>query len=221
MSDAQRTGRRRGLRWVLLASAVLLGACVVAVALTRPDPVPERSAGPARPTPSPPADLARLAIERGPFCADLDRGAVREALGAPVLRTGRYGPGQRVLLAPGLRDVAHEYTCAFRAGTGALARVWVFAEPVTGRVARALAREATSEKGCRPARVEAAFGEPSAATVCPGPARASLEVVLRGLFGDAWLSCALTTPVRAVSAGEVTRRTERWCVEVATGLGGR
>jgi hypothetical protein len=128
-----------------------------------------------------------------------------------------------VVLAPGLRDVSHEYSCQFRAATGAQARVWVFAAPVTRRVAGALARDARSQKRCRPAGLETRLGVPSAGTLCAGPIGAGRRpdrvMVLRGLFGDAWLSCQLTTPP-TVAAGEVVRRADRWCVQVATTLGG-
>jgi hypothetical protein len=47
-------------------------------------------------------------------------------------------------------------------------------------------------------------------------------VTLRGLFGDAWLSCEVSTP-SAASVGdprrEAERRAQRWCVSVATSVG--
>jgi len=45
-------------------------------------------------------------------------------------------------------------------------------------------------------------------------------VTLRGLFGDAWMSCELAVPGRA-PASETQRRGEQWCLRVATTLGAR
>jgi hypothetical protein len=49
-------------------------------------------------------------------------------------------------------------------------------------------------------------------------------VRLSGLFGDAWLSCELTTPTAAAAGDPVresVRRAQRWCVDVATSVGAR
>ena len=42
---------------------------------------------------------------------------------------------------------------------------------------------------------------------------------LRGLFGDAWLTCRLT--VEGESGDEVLDRAQQWCTEVAATLGAR
>jgi hypothetical protein len=63
------------------------------------------------------------------------------------------------------------------------------------------------------------FGTPSAATVCRERKPARTTVTLRGLFGDAWLSCELRTPGDVV--GQAVQRNEQFCVRVATTLGAR
>ena len=47
------------------------------------------------------------------------------------------------------------------------------------------------------------------------------SVTLRGLFGDAWLTCRLSTPGTVGGATQTVRRAEQWCVRVATTLGAR
>jgi hypothetical protein len=222
---SRRRGGRHDRRHLLVASVAALvvsAAVVLAVDRTRSGPDLPRGAGDATGagSPSPPSvDLAALPIERGPFCGDLARGDVESALAGPVTRSSRYGPGQRVLLTPGVRDVSHEYGCTYTTRTGAQGRVWVFAEPVSRRAAAALVRDARSLKGCRATQGGPAFGDPAVRTECPASRRAGTEVALHGLFGDAWLSCQLTTA--SGSAAESVRRAERWCVQVATALGTR
>ena len=132
----------------------------------------------------------------------------------------RYGPGDRVNLGRGLRDVSHEFGCTYRAGNGAEARVWLFAQPVNQAVASRIAREARAEKGCRPAGDGPAFGSPTATTTCATAHPRGRSVTLRGLFGDAWLSCQLTLPaVGSGGAPDVEPRAKRWCMAVATAVG--
>lgn len=238
MSESGDLPTRR--RWVLPTALVVAGGCVLgvlgvlgvlAVALTRSGP--DRSAGgpgtsstssagssgSAGPSAGPSAapDQARPPVARGPLCGALRLADVRAALAAPVLRRNGYGPGQRVLLAPGVRDVSHEYACVYRARSGAQARVWVFAEPVTRRAATVLVRRAGSAKGCRPAPVATGFGDPSVGTLCPGPRRPGRDLVARGLFGDAYLSCELVT-TGTETESEAVRRANSWCVGVAASL---
>jgi hypothetical protein len=165
-------------------------------------------------------DLSRLPIERRAFCDQLDGGAVETALGAPVSRTRHYGSGDRVALAPGLTDVSHEYDCTYEAASGAEARVWVFAEPVTATVGRSIVREARDEQGCAVRPSPPRFGTPSIGTLCRTTGPAARSVTLRGLFGDAWLSCRLSTR-GATGAVETAQRADQWCVRVATTLGAR
>ena len=123
-------------------------------------------------------------------------------------------------LAPGVTDVSHEYDCTFAASGGAEARVWVFAEPVTATVGRSIVREARGEKGCVVRTDPPTFGTPSVGTVCRTTKPTARSVTLRGLFGDAWLTCRLSAP-GAVSAEETAQRADQWCVRVATTLGAR
>lgn len=207
-----------------MAAALLLTGVAVYVGLQSSSPEQAAQGPTASPTPSPTPlaslDLSGLPIARAPACDAIDEGDVEDALGGPVSGTDHYDSGQRVVLAPGLRDVSHEFGCIFRAATGAQARVWVFAEPVSGRVAKTLVRDARSEKGCRPVSSGPTFGTPSATLLCALRKPRSRQVTLRGLFGDAWLSCQLTSPA-AGSVAATVRRSEQWCVRVATTLGAR
>ena len=213
----------RGRRWPVwaLVAAVLLTGTAVAVGLVARSP--DRTTVAPRPTPSPTqledVDLSNLPIARGPFCDALDDGEVEDALGAELADTGHYDSGVRAAMSPRVRDLSHEYNCTFRAGTGAQARAWVFAEPVTPRVARTILRDTRGQKGCRPLAGAPTFGTPSDASRCRtrGGGR---SVTLRGLFGDAWLTCQLSRPP-SESAPETVRRAQQWCVRVATRLGAR
>jgi hypothetical protein len=228
--------RSRRRRWVLPAAVLVAAACalgVLALALSGPGGShggasgrsTEASARAAR-TASPSAGSSALqqprpaapAVRRGPLCAALQNADVRAALGGPVARRTGYAPGQRVLLAPGVRDVSSEYACVFRARTGAQARVWVFAEPVTRQTATVLVRRAARATGCRPAAIAEGFGSPSAGTLCPGPSRPGRDLVVRGLFGDAYLSCELVT-TGSETTGQALRRADSWCAGVAGALG--
>jgi hypothetical protein len=165
-------------------------------------------------------DLSQLPIERSDFCNRLDEGDVEDALGGPATDTAHYGSGDRVTLAPGVVDVSHEYNCTYDAGDGTQARVWVFAEPVTASVGNGIVRDARAESGCRPLRKAPTFGTPAIGTICRTTKPEARAVTLRGLFGDAWLSCRLSTPGSADVLGTV-QRAEQWCVRVATTLGAR
>jgi hypothetical protein len=217
--------RRRWRRTVLLVLALGVTAAVVytGTRLGKQDPGAEPAPGPASPSESatPPAqvDLSALPIDRGPFCDRVDPGDVEDALGGPVASTYHYGNGDRRRIAPGVTDVSHEYNCTFAAADGTQARVWVFAQPVTRAVGASIARQARREKGCDPVPSAPTFGTPTAATVCRERKPVRTAVTLRGLFGDAWMSCELSTP--GSSTDETVQRTEQLCVRVATTLGAR
>lgn len=205
---------------------VVVAVVALVVGVTHRGAVPHQTSTPRqtapRPSPTPlrSLDLSGLPIDRGPFCDRLGADDVRTALGEPVQDASEYDSGQRATLAPGLRDVAHEYDCTYRAASGAQARVWVFAQPVTRPVAASLARAARRTSACRVLADAPAYGRPSASTLCRTRQPNGTEVTLRGLFGDAWLTCRLSqpgTPPQATTA----RRGERWCVRVATRLGAR
>jgi hypothetical protein len=171
-------------------------------------------------TPLSQLDLSDLPIDRQPFCERLDQGDVEAALGGPVSSTYHYGNGDRKRIAPGVTDVSHEYNCTFTAADGTEARVWVFAEPVTRRVAASIARDSDREGGCTKVASAPTYGTPTSTTLCRQRAPDRTAVTLRGLFGDAWMSCELAVPGRA-PAGETQRRGEQWCLRVATTLGAR
>ena len=139
--------------------------------------------------------------------------AVTDALGAEVgpdpADTRSWANGDRTKLADGVRDVAHEYGCAWTAADGTVATAWVFAPPVTADRAGELARDARRADRCRPLPDAPAYGAPSIAVSCgtKGGARTTFQ----GLFGDAWLSCSLEKP----GAAPDVDRTGHWCVAVA------
>ena len=129
-------------------------------------------------------DTGDVTIGRAEFCSRVAPTAVEEALGGAATSSENYANGDRAEVAPGVRDVAHEYGCTWTAADGTVARAWVFAPPVTPEQAGALRRAATG-KGCRPVPDAPAYGEPSVAVRC------GAETAFHGLFGDAWLSCSL------------------------------
>jgi len=219
----RRTARRVAL--VMLALLVTGGAVYVGVRNGSPGGEgsaarPASSASPTPPTPMASLDLSGLPIDRTDFCSRLDQGDVEDALGGPVTDTAHYGSGDRVALVPGVVDVSHEYNCTYDAADGTQARAWVFAEPVTGAVGRRIVQEARTEPDCRPLDRAPTYGTPSVGTLCRVARPAARAVTLRGLFGDAWLSCRLSTPGTGDALGTV-QRAEQWCVRVATTLGAR
>lgn len=70
-----------------------------------------------------------------------------------------------------------------------------------------MVREAPG-RGCSSTR-DVGFGSPSVSTRCTGDG--TTEESYRGLFGDAWLTCTLSTPGDPVDLPE---RTSAWCVSV-------
>jgi hypothetical protein len=205
---------------VVLLLALLVTAGVAYAALRDPGPDGGRAAPTSAATPTPLADLdlSGLPVPRRSFCAALEQDAIETALRGPVTRTEHYDSGDRARLATGLTDIAHEYNCGYASAPGARARAWVFAEPVTTPVARNLVRDAAGGTGCAPVTDGPRFGTPSVGTVCRTGRPATTAVTLRGLFGDAWLSCQLTTPGTA-GASATVRRAEQWCARVASTVG--
>ena len=182
---------------------------------TDPGTTPEES--PTQPSTTPiDVDLSNLPIERTLDCSALDGNAVREALGAPVSLRQTYVSGDRVEVSPGVTDVVAEDGCVFHSPR-AEARVWVFSAPVGTAYARTLVREARREPGCTPRPDETGFGDPTLTDTCTGSGRAGSSATLRGLFGDAWLTCRLSSEDEPASA--VLERAQPWCTEVAATLG--
>jgi hypothetical protein len=182
---------------------------------------PSGSGRDASPSASPRApgslDLSGVPVARRPFCDALQPDDVRTALGGRVRGTAHYVPGQQASLAPGLRDVAHEYDCTFR-GARAEVRAWVFAAPVRRPLATSMTEAARDRPGCRLVAGAATFGRPGVTTDCPAAGGSGRTVASRGLFGDAWLTCQLTS---RDAEPDVVRRAEQWCVTVATTAGAR
>ncbi|MFN8194454.1 MAG: hypothetical protein U0R80_09240 [Nocardioidaceae bacterium] len=167
-------------------------------------------------TPLAQVDTLAMTVVRGPFCDRISPQGVERALGGDVAGTSSYDSGDRARLTGEVTDVAHEFSCTFRAEDGTAARAWVFAPPVTRSRARELAAAVETE-GCTPVPAPAAFGRPTSATRCETGRGTS--ITFRGLFGDAWLSCSVTTPSpddpsASPSSTDLVDRAGRWCVEV-------
>lgn len=238
-----RTGRRRAQvrrsrAPLFLALVALLAIAVTVAATTLVGPVDPVGDGPeaapaddapgkgapetGSPSPSVPdptpidVDLSNLPVPRTlADCSVLDHDAVRDALGAPVTLRRAYVSGDRVEVSPGVTDVVAEDGCVFRSPR-ADARVWVFSAPVSTADARTLVREARRAPGCSSRPDETGYGDPSLTDVCADEDPARITATLRGLFGDAWLTCRLS--VEDEPKREVLDRAQRWCVEVAATL---
>ena len=78
-------------------------------------------------------------------------------------------------------------------------------------------REARRAPGCSPRPDETGFGDPTLTDVCT--TRSGTTATLRGLFGDAWLTCRLS--VEDEPKGAVLERAQQWCVEAVATLGAR
>ena len=167
-------------------------------------------------TPLADVDSTSLVVPRAPFCDLVDPAAVTRALGTKATGAAAYRSGQRTRISAGVTDVVHEFGCEWSGG-GSTARAWVFVPPVTRQRARSLVRADLARPECGPAARDGVptplFGKPSAYSVCR--VRDGVEVAYRGLFGDAWLTCTLTS--RSSGEAAVVRRADRWCAAVATG----
>ncbi|GAB2975860.1 hypothetical protein [Nocardioides montaniterrae] len=193
------------LRSLLLAVVFTVLPVGIGVAMTGqdgPTPPPAYAGTPLRDF-----DTTTVAITRGEFCHRIPGAAVTAALGAAATSAHDYADGDRVTVAPGVKDVAHEYGCDLRKGK-AEARAWVFAPPVTRARAAQLAE--AHARGCVVQKGAPAFGTPSVARLCAHGHTATYA----GLFGDAWLSCSLTVPTGPQGAA-LLDRAGQWCVAVA------
>ena len=155
-------------------------------------------------------DLTGVVAARTAFCDALDPASVVDLLGGEAEATDTYESGQRVEVAPGLRDVANEYSCKLERDDRT-ARAWLFAQSVSPEQARGWVRELSADERCRPAG-ELSFGDPGLVQSCGQDDRR--RVTAAGLFGDGWLTCQATAP-RAVDEAELLELTQRWCAEVA------
>ena len=199
----------------LAAATVVAVLCLVGVSSCEGEDEPAPAATPTE-TSTPLADFATdaLVVRRDAFCSGVDPDGVEDALGGAADASSSYDNGEPARVSPGLKDVAHEFACTWRAADDTVARAWVFAPPVTARTARGLARSAGTAAGCAVVSGTPAFGRPSTAAVCR--ADGQLEASYHGLFGDAWLSCSLTEPAAGADRDALVDRAGRWCVTVAT-----
>ena len=168
----------------------------------------------ASPTPLSEVDLTGVVAQRSPFCDALDTASVAEVLGGEPSESDSYESGQRAELAPGLRDVAGEYSCSFERGFGTdlrTARAWLFDHTVTPSRARGWVQERRADAACRETG-ELSFGDPGLVQSCSSGGRRRVTAV--GLFGGGWLSCQATAGA-SVPAEELLEVTQRWCAEVA------
>ncbi len=176
------------------------------------DPAAELPAAKVRTTPTPLTafDTGTVIVARADFCSLVPESAVNQALGAEFTSTTDYVNGERAEIAPGVRDVAHEFSCTWVSDDGTTARAWVFAPRVTTRSARAMVARLSVQEDCTTPDAPD-FGAPSVATVCA--TQSGTEAAYHGLFVDAWLSCSLTQ--QSGSDDELLDRAGLWCVQVA------
>ena len=190
---------------VALLSTALLAGCTE----DRPAPPP----APPTTVPLDEIDLASVAVARAPFCDRLDEASVADALGGEPRRTDGWESGDRRRVGS-TRDVVHESGCSYRRGRTEAA-AWVFAQPVTRWEARALVEERRTRRGCEAAG-ELRFGRPGGVQECLE--EESRRVSMAGLFGDAWLTCEVSTPANRPEA-DALEQAQRWCVEVVYAAG--
>lgn len=190
-------------RWFVAALVV----CATAACTDSGDEPGEPSAAPSA-TALGDLDTSAVTVARADFCGAIPDAAAEAALGTQVARTAHYGNGDSVEIAAGVTDVSHEFGCRYLAESGVEARAWVFAPRVTPARARELAAEARRTKGCTALPQAAAFGTPSAAVTCK--AKTTVTASYRGLFGDAWLACAV---IRQSVTG-LPEAADRWCSAV-------
>lgn len=228
-----RGGRRKAERAqnhtrgpLLLAIVVVLALAVTGAALvfgpSAEEPESPQAAPPTSPSPSAtstraPLDLSNLPVDRTLACDAVEDEALATALGSAPTAENSYVSGDRVEIAPGVTDTAHEDLCGFESPR-TKAKVWVFVAPVSTPRARRLVREVRATPRCTFPADATGFGTPGLTSVCIRGD--SVVTTLRGLFGDTWLSCELS--VSGPAGPDAARtRAERWCVHVAATLGAR
>jgi hypothetical protein len=202
-------GVRSAVR-ILLGAVVLTAIAVGVGVLTLKDDEPE--------TPEVKGDLSTadtttMHVRRGAFCDRVPTEDVTEALGGAAAEKKAYGDGDQTVITGETTDVAQEYGCIWTGPEESTtsARAWVFAPPVTLDWATQMTKSVP--KGCK-ASSTPAYGKPSVALTCVD-AKKQPKVVLRGLFGDAWLSCELTGKA-GEEAATLQKRASRWCLVTAT-----
>ncbi|MDO3394680.1 hypothetical protein QWJ41_03020 [Nocardioides sp. SOB44] len=200
---------------LMLALALLLGACSSQPPSPAPDAAPTAPAPSAEPTSLDDLDPATMRVPRAYLCAGLPAAAVEAALLGEPRRVETWADGEQARLTDRVRDVAHEGGCRFDGPSRTSAAAWVFAPPVAPQRADELAAAATSgDRGCREVPDTATYGDPSVARTCrTGPLR---ETRYAGLVGDAWLTCSLSAP-RSVDRADLEARADAWCAAVLLG----
>jgi hypothetical protein len=189
-----------------------IAVVVLLLALSACTPDNGPAATPTTTNPSPPSlteiDSTRVGVARAAFCDRVAATAVDAAVGKTGAELTSWNNGDP-LPAAGPGEVAHEYGCRWDVGrTTALA--WVFAPPVTVSKAEQLIGESTGGK-CAALPGGPKFGAPSVAVRCDLNAPTTV-LQLHGLFGDAWLSCAL---IHSGAGTNVTvPRLRDWCAAV-------
>jgi hypothetical protein len=210
MRQVRRAVRRGPLTRLAVVAFVVAGltsGCSGSDETASPEPA-------ASDTPLADVDLTGVVAARTPFCDALDPDAVATVLGGEPTSTDEYASGQKASLAPGLEDVAHEYSCSFERGSAdklRTARAWLFAQAATPAQARRWVEERSDDEGCRDAG-ELSFGDPGVVQSCGDGSRR--RVTAAGLFGDGWLTCQATAPAKTDEA-ELLEQVQRWCAEVA------
>ena len=200
----------RSLLLALAATAVVVGVGVLVIDDEQPqEPVTADAPSVALAD----FDTTQLVAERVAFCDDVPAEAVAEALDGEAVAAAAYGSGDRAKVAGQVRDVSHEFSCAWRGADGTVARAWVFAPPVTPAQADSLITDARTKQGCETEAGAPAYGVPSLALVCEE--RGTRLRSYRGLFGDAWLTCQLAAPKATAPAAQADRASH-WCVSVAS-----
>ena len=219
MRDRGAAVRRRRLARRTTAAVLVTVVTAGCTGSDRDDAQPPSSSPTA--TPLSEVDLTGVVVDRGPFCDALEEDAVAEVLGGEPEARDSYASGDRTELAPGLRDVANEFSCSFERGSGPqlrTARAWLFAQAVPPARARGWVEERRDQDGCREAG-ELAFGKPGLVQSCGSGERRRVTAV--GLFGDGWLTCQATAPVagpESLPEDTLLEATQRWCAEVAPAL---
>jgi len=196
---------------------VCLVVCLVALAgalagCSSDDDPGGTTSPPASATPLSAYDTSSLVVPRADICGLLPTAAAERALGAPVATTATHVNGDRVPVGDG-EDVMHEFGCSWSAADGTTATAWVFAPPVTVAEAGDLAHRLPRARGCR-AVSGPELGTDSVITACHRAEKT--ELAFHGLFGDAWLSCAVTG--RGMPR-ELRARASVWCVDVLEAVG--
>ncbi|CUR59507.1 conserved exported hypothetical protein [metagenome] len=194
------------------AAALLLVLAGAAACTGGDDPADRLPAAKVSTTPTPLTafDTGSVVVARADFCSLVPESAVNDALGAEFTSTTDYINGERAEIAPGVRDVAHEFSCTWVSEEGTTARAWVFAPRITAGLARGIVARLSQQQDCTTPAAPA-FGTPSVATVCA--TRLGTRATFHGLFVDAWLSCSLTQ--QSGTEKELLERTGLWCVQVA------